>query len=372
MMLQVVAFIPTDEFPHLTHLALLDINTSDCHIKIARLLSRCPNLESLVIWHSYIPHPPLDLPENFPHSLTLNRLHRVTLRLQLLLFRANIMDLYLSFFPQGDSTPEPTALQILDLNITDNMSTLSEMLLRITKAEASHLSLALRPYEESHFMYLSITAAGPKGTLHVSTESFHGMSVQPQAESDASPKTFLSTILRNYAHLRVVREVWVTATPPPPDRPPLHDAMDHFRSTIAALPALETIVLTVTTIGSQLEVDLGLCPSAHDPGFASPNLKTLRIVHGNGMTGKRPVEKIRLTSLLDQIGTGAYGYFENVLLEMTRRLVVDGEDLARLRARFSRVTFQYFDSMPTMSLPDYCTEPYAGPGGSSTWHGSLW
>ena len=141
-------------------------------------------------------------------------------------------------------------------------------------------------------------------------------------------------------------------------------------------------MVAVAVIGTgaevDLEVDLGLLPGAHDPGFASPHLKTLRInvEHENGARttrkGEKSVEKIRLTKLLDQIGTVAYGYLEDVLLQVTRPLEVDEEDLARLEACFRRVAFQRIDSVPDMPLPEYCTEPHAGPGGSSTLYGSLW
>ena len=150
---------------------------------------------------------------------------------------------------------------------------------------------------------------------------------------------------------------------------------------VAALPALETAVVVVASpvrAGDQLdlEVDLGLLPSAHDPGFASSNLKTLRInvmyENSGARTGGELGQKMRLTKLLDQIWTGAYGYLENVLLQVTRPLEMDGEDLARLEACFGRVVFERVDDVhTTMPLPDYCKEPYAG-GGSGHWIGSLW
>ena len=81
---------------------------------------------------------------------------------------------------------------------------------------------------------------------------------------------------------------------------------------------------------------------------------------------------MRLTKLLDQIGTGAYGYFENVLLQVTQPLEMDEEDVAQLEACFRRVVFEHVDNVHTaMPLPEYCKEPYAG-GGSGQWIGSLW
>ncbi|KAM5542244.1 hypothetical protein V8D89_004117 [Ganoderma adspersum] len=375
MMLEDVSFIPKNAFPHLTHLTLSDIHTPGCHTKIANLLSRCPNLESLVICFPYVSDMPPDLPEGLPPSLNLNRLRRVTLELPQ--FCDPIMDFYLSLFPLDGPACQPTAFQILELAEMDDAAALGQMLSRVTKAEASHLSLALHPRPGGRDqMYLNVSAAGPKGTFHAATESFLGVDVEPRREElDASPQRFplLDAILCGCVHLRAVREVWVTSVPPRTGKRLSRGATEHFRSTIAALPALETVVVVVAAVGAQLDVDLGLLPSVRDPGFASPNLKTLRIVHGSGAhTGRGPVEKVRLTKLLDQLGTGAYGYFENVVLQMTRRLAVNGKDLARLEAHFGRVTFQHIHSMPTMPLPEYCTEPCAGPGGSSVWHGSLW
>ncbi|KAI1784702.1 hypothetical protein LXA43DRAFT_1041239 [Ganoderma leucocontextum] len=373
MTLQSVTFVPTNTFPHLTHLALSKVDTPECHMEIAGLLSRCPNLEGLAIRYPLMDLD-MDLPERHPHPLPLNRLRRVTL--QLPQFCDPVMEFYLSLFPLDHWVLPPTALQILELNIKDNASQqLGEMLVRVAKAEASHLALSLHPHPKNYRKHLTITAAGPTGTFHVSTESFRGVDVDAERREglDVSPEPFLDSILCDCVHLRAVREVWVTGMPPQAGRRPYRDATEHFKSTIAALPALETIVFVVTAVGPQLEVDLCLCPSAHDPGFASSNLKTLRIVYGSDThAGRGSVEKIRLRKLLDQVGTGAYGYFENVLLQMTRRLVVYGKDFARLKARFPTVTFQHIDSIPTMPLPEYCTEPYAGPGGSSTWHGSLW
>ncbi|KAM5542225.1 hypothetical protein V8D89_004098 [Ganoderma adspersum] len=389
MMLKDVSFIPRNAFPHLTHLSLSGIHTPDCHhyapqgrtvhANIANLLSRCPNLESLAICSPSHSGPPPNLPASFPPPLSLNRLRRITLELPR--FRNPITDFYLSLFPLDGPACQPTAFQILELAEMDDAPALGQMLSRVTKAEASHLSLSLHPHPRGrHWKYLSVSAAGPKGTFHACTESFWGMDVEPREELCVSPKPFLDAIVCGCAHLRAVREVWVTSVHPRTARRLYRDATEHFKAAIAALPALETAVVVVAVVGaelSDLEVGLGLLPSVHDPGFASPNLKTLRIniVHGNGTRtgkGKKSVEKIRLTKLLDEIGTGAYGHFENVLLQVMRPLEVDEEDLARLEACFRRVAFQRIHSMPTMPLPEYCKEPYAGPGGSSEWIGSLW
>ena len=385
MMLKDVAFIPQNTFPHLTHLCLSDIDTPNCHTDIATLLSRCPNLESLAIcFPEYRSDTPPIPPGRLPPPLSLDRLRRVTLELPQSRNRVILMNFYLSLFPMDSPIHQPVALQILQLGVTDNVSALGPMLHRVTKAEATHLSLSLRTHPRGRpWEHLSVSAAGPKGTFHACTENFRGEETEPRRRLDVPPQPFVDAVLRGCTHLHDVREVWVTSVHPPGTaRRFYRDTAEHFKAAIAALPALETaVVVAVTVIGTgaevDLEVDLGLLPGAHDPGFASPHLKTLRInvAHENGpRTGKRKksVEKIRLTKLLDQIGTGAYGYLENVLLQVTRPLEVDEEDLARLEACFRRVAFQRIDSVPDMPLPEYCTEPHASPGGSSTLYGSLW
>ena len=371
MMLHDVTFVPRNAFPHLTHLSLSGIYTPHCHTDTAALLSRCPNLESLDICCTNLEDTPLNLPAGCL-PLSLNRLRRVTLYLPQ--FCDPVTDFYLSLFPLDDPALQPAAFQILEVSAMDNVPALGQMLRRVTKAEASHLSLALNAYPiyKTHQLF-SISAAGPRGTFHISTESFRSVKCDPREVLNVSARPFLDALLCGGTHLRAVREVWVTSADPRTEERLYRDATECFQSTIAALPALETVVLVVAVVGADLEVDLGVLPSAHDPGFASANLKTLRIVHGsNSHAGEESVEKVRLTKLLDQVGTGAYGYFENVMMQMTRPLEVDEEDLARLEARFRKVTFQRIHSMPTMPLPEYCTEPYAGPGGSSTWNGSLW
>ena len=261
------------------------------------------------------------------------------------------------------------------------------MLYRVTNAEATHLSLALRPHPRGRgrpWEYLSVSATGPKGTFHACTQAFRGEDAEPHHVLDVSPKPFLDAVLCSCcAYLRAaVREVWVTSVDPQTARLLSREVTAHFKAVIAALPVLETAVVVVgpgvVCAGDELhlEVDLGVLPSAHDPGLESPNLKTLRIVHKNFgascNTGEELGQKMRLTKLLDQIGTGAYGYFENVLLQVTQPLEMDEEDVAQLEACFRRVVFERVDNVHTaMPLPEYCKEPYAG-GGSGQWIGSLW
>ena len=289
MMLRTVSFIPSNAFPRLTHLSLSDIRTGNCHTDIANLLSRCPNLESLAICFPPHLHMPPNAQENLPPSLSLNCLRRITL--QPPRFHNPITDFYLSLLPLATDSPtrQPAALQILQLVVADSVSALAPMLYRVTNAEATHLSLALRPHPRGRpWEYLSVSATGPKGTFHACTQAFRGEDAEPHHVLDVFPKPFLDAILcRCCAHLRAaVREVWITSVDPRTARLLSSEVTEHFKAVIAALPALETVVVVVgpgvVSDGElDLEVDLGVLPSAHDPGFESSNLKTLRIVHEN-------------------------------------------------------------------------------------------
>ncbi|EJF58771.1 hypothetical protein DICSQDRAFT_162733 [Dichomitus squalens LYAD-421 SS1] len=219
-------------------------------------------------------------------------------------------------------------------------------------------------------MYLSITAVGPQGAFHISSEPFRDE--HRSGDWDLFYGSFLNNILCNSIHLSAVREVWISGKHPEAGR------QDHitakFKSTIAALPALETIVFVMTTISCSPPQgpNLTLCPSALDAGFAPRKLKTLRVVYGNAAYRGRIVEALSLKRLLQHMDTGFYGYFETLILQMEPWLVVSRVDLQRLKGHFATVKYRHVERVPTMPVPDFCVEPYAGPGGSSSWLGSLW
>ena len=161
--------------------------------------------------------------------------------------------------------------------MADSVSALAPMLYRVTNAEATHLSLALRPHLRGRpWEYLSVSATGPKGTFHACTEAFRGEDAEPHHVLDVSPKPFLDAILCSCcAHLcAAVREVWVTRVNPQTARLLSREVTAHFKAVIAALLALETAVVVVASpvrAGDELdlEVDLGVLPSAR-PGPRVP------------------------------------------------------------------------------------------------------
>ena len=369
MSLWSVSFVPSSTFPNLTHLALSDVYTRECHLETGNLLLRCPNLESLTVDY---PHTSQDIaiPPRRHQPLTLDRLQRVTLKLPS--FCGPVMEYYISLLPLStQSTQVPMALQIHHREIEDLSVHFGTLLLHATKATASHLSLAMsHGSERDDILHFVITAAGPQGAFHIASEAFRDEHCA--GDWDLLHGSFLNDVLCNGMHLPAVRELWISGKHPHMGNQKHITAK--FKSTIAALPALETIVfvVTTTTCTPPEGPNLALCPSVLDAGFASHKLKTLRVVYGNATHRGLVVETLSLRRLLQHVETGVYGYFETLILQMEPWLVVSRVDLQRLRGHFATVKYRHIERMPTMPVPDFCVEPYAGPGGSATWTGSLW
>ncbi|KAI1784701.1 hypothetical protein LXA43DRAFT_901124 [Ganoderma leucocontextum] len=226
-------------------------------------------------------------------------------------------------------------------------------------------------HSNSDQVLFAISAAGPQGTFHVTSTPFYDGRFS--GDWDVLHGSFVNSVLDGGVHLAAVREVWITGRHPETDR---HEHIAAaFRTTIAALPSLETIVFVVPTVPGIRPAgpNLGLCPNALDRrGFVPPKLRTLRVVYGDDVPKGGIVDQLNLGRLLAQVEPGAYGYFDTLLLAMKPWLVVSRADLQRLKGRFATVKYRHVDRMPTMPVPDYCVEPYAGPGGSSSWLGSLW
>ncbi len=373
MALQSVTFLPQSTFPHLTHLALGDIYLRNHHNITADLLSHCPNLESLAINCTHVDRPPI-VPEPLSQPLALHHLRRVAL--QLPEFLGILARFYFSLFRPINPCPGnlPMALQILNYHFEDPSLHLGTLLVQATMGAASHLSLSMAPVpSRSSFdhAFFAISAAGPQGTFHVTSTPFHDD--RRERGWDAHHGSFVNSVLDGGVHLAAVREVWITGKHLDTERHAHITAA--FRTTIAALPALETVVLVVPTeSGVQLAgPNLAVCPNALDHcGLLSPRLRTLRVVYGNDVNRGPLVDHLDLGRLLVQLETGAYGYFDTLLLDTKPSLAVSPADLQRLAGRFATFEHRYVDRMPTMPLPGYCVEPYAGLGGSCTWMGSLW
>ena len=225
-----------------------------------------------------------------------------------------------------------------------------------------------------HQVFLAVSATGPQGTFHVTSNPFYD---NPHSEGgwDAHRGSFVNSVLGGGIHLAAVREVWVMGKHPESVRHPHITAA--YRTTIAALPALEIIVFVVPTEPGirPTEANLCVCPNTlHCCGPLSPKLRTLRVVYGNHANSGLLVDldQLDLGSLPAQLETGAYGYFDTLLLDTKTPLFVDPADLQRLIGRFATFEYRHVDRMPTMPLPDYCMEPYGGPGGSRSRPGSLW
>nr|VWO99537.1 Cytochrome P450 monooxygenase CYP52X1 [Ganoderma boninense] len=229
-------------------------------------------------------------------------------------------------------------------------------------------------FSSTRQMLVTISATGPQGTFHLATLPFCVPNdLMARAGWDSTYGTFLGSILNDSPCFSAVREVWISGV-----HPETHDHTQiaaAFTGAIAGLQALETIVLVEPPRGySRATPTLCLCPDAHGSVPLPPNLRTLRLVyaHGAGWTRVGITNCLGVDRLLAELETGAYGYFETLVLEMRRWLDVSPEDIVRLRGHFATVECRYVDEPPTMPLPNYSMEPYGGPGGTSSLLGSLW
>ncbi|KAI0735928.1 hypothetical protein C8Q76DRAFT_713760 [Earliella scabrosa] len=150
-----------------------------------------------------------------------------------------------------------------------------------------------------------------------------------------------------------------------------------------ALPSLQTIVMVTVNSPSQgmpHVPDLYPLPNiVENPTFDYSHLKTLRLVHciapNRQVTEKEDVaalqhwspKKLKLSRILGQLASGAYCYFEEFVLQTTPHFELDPAEVALLSEYFATVSVEQIAEPPQMPLPDYCTAPDDGPGGSCTW-----
>ena len=386
LVLQSVTYLPQNRFPNLTHLALEGVCEHERHATTAHFLSRCPNLENIAINYADNDEA-MSVPPPLSQPLALNRLQRISLQLPNILDKLG--EFYLSLFPIRTGQTLPIALQVLNHHWYDMHHDVEALLKDATGGAASHLSFSMSPLPDRsslNILFFAITAAGPQGTFHIATVPFYDYdSSLPGPDWDFNQSATLKSILGRGLCLPAVRELWISGVHPEVDRH-THIAAA-FKTAIAGLSALETIVLVEPVQGYPPSGStLGLCPDALDAGAGGseprsappPNLRTLRLVYGDGGTHwlrdwDGDVNELDLGRLLAELETGAYAYFDTLVLEMRPWLDVGSEDLQRLKGHFATVERRYYvDRTPTMPLPDYCVEPHGGSGGTRSWLGSLW
>ncbi|KAI0693759.1 hypothetical protein C8T65DRAFT_62611 [Cerioporus squamosus] len=351
-----VPLLPSSPLPQLTHVALCDIEMRDLHIAIANLLACCPSLESLVLSElddGSVPEPqPLRIPMERLRRLTIHELTEAAVRF------------YLALLP---ITSSQSATQLLGNG--PSASVVSRWLSdRASQPESTLAFTHMLPRWSSDWHYVALTVTSPDQVVHVLEE-------KTVISNGHDLWNWCAQIVTHSTALLGVREVWVTNVSRMRD-----DKFATLQSTIASLPALETLVLKDnrhaghTTLSSP---DLSMCPSALDPSFHSDRLKTLRVIYGlspeSSSTHSYVLYALSLADMFAQLRTGAYDYFEHLVVQLVRQLVINEADLSELREHFTTVQVQYVDGLPDLPLPAFCNESRAGPYGSrAQWVGALW
>ncbi|RPD73952.1 hypothetical protein L226DRAFT_560987, partial [Lentinus tigrinus ALCF2SS1-7] len=305
--LRKVCFLPRNHFPFLTHLALIDVRLPRFDKTFLAFLSRCPNLESLVLDHSQesiMERPVSTMRLHLPH------LQRVTLE------RPDKDGLYLMSIPHNRCM----ALQLLSPNVKSDVARLilpkfspDPHTLRIVHLEPPRVYKEISDPGSWRSLYgewssASLTSVGPTGTFHVRCTS--------PSEIEGPHYEAQRAMLEDKSALASVRTLWLVgmqATRPikDTDTPTMtipwaefrlvgymsfvHRVAIAMRDLIVGLSALETLVYILP---HTLEPNLWILPNTTHRLFASRCLKTLKLVicHGIGLrtseTVKRPELKL--------------------------------------------------------------------------------
>lgn len=337
--------------PNLTHISLSRLNITRCHVKVAKVLTSCPNLVNIILDRlgNWTP------PRNQQPQATLSRLRRVTLHEM----TTQVNRFYLLVF---GCERDGIAVQVLSREVLLQRFPVQDILPRYIRGGPSLLaiiahwhpsSIRLPPHIADRHL-LSVTAVGPHSTFRISR--------QPKVLGE-----HLHRILTNKESLRHLREVWlvdISSSNPP-------RMAENVAAALASLTTLETVVVVYDHVCSrEPRMNMRMLPKLSDPNFASAKLKTLCLVHGHG-SAPRPHDggKICLSKMLQQLAFRQYEYFETLILRTTPHLTVDEEDLEELHRYFPVVRYEHISRLPDLPLPEYCIEP-ATP--HPTFEASMW
>ncbi|KAI0762387.1 hypothetical protein C8Q74DRAFT_147390 [Fomes fomentarius] len=347
----------------LTHLVLCDIRVTRLHERVAALMAASPLLENIVLSSLELPglenHPLPDI----PHPPKLSRLRRVYFRnLKYKLFR-----FFLNTTRCGAIN---SALQVIhDSDSPDDYpSTDFDTLLSKWYNPIHMIELSVVPANgESHQFTLTATTA--KRAIRLSFKKF------AQTSHYSEPAVWFERILTaNLSALRTVRELWISAAFVA-QTDWLTQCCVNAGAVFNALPNVHTVVLV--TIDSRAHApDLSPLPIvAGSSSFDFSHLKTLRLVQCIApnrrrldiYAAKQERQMLKLGLMLEQLASGMYCYFEELVLQMTPHFETDPSEVARLGDYFPYVWVEQIAEAPRMPLPECCVSPDDGPGGSCTW-----
>ncbi|KAI0741809.1 hypothetical protein C8Q80DRAFT_1274171 [Daedaleopsis nitida] len=369
--------LPKCHFSHLTHLAICGFGMREVYSSIVHVLTRTPKLQSLVL--SRLDQLVGDLHYNTP--LPLPALRRVVLDS---LHPPAMLSNFISILPRH---PQGYSLQILGIT---------------PLAQQNHIHQHLGPpltqfiqQIETVYIGAGTRKEGTHGAI-VDTSSIAGMTASTlvhlgtylirnhRHHSIADSLEWMSGILSDHALRLSVHDVWIGSIPA---SEAFHAFYAPVRDFIAALPALETVTIFVDRSKWPVEEpSVRFLPRADSDGrdtrfrSSASKLKTVRIVHGYDSAAARQKyvddraygkllvphapTRLRLSALLREMETGAFGYLDHLVLRVASFFEIDEGELDRLRTHFSTVRVEHMDTPRAMMfpLPDCAVEPESFPG----------
>ena len=355
--LRLVTALPQCDFPILTHLALGDVNVS--HASIVGQLSRCPQLQSLVIRNIRQRSSPSE-PQLYP-DLSLPHLRRVVLK-----------DLHYNFLPfclqKIPKRSHSYSLQVIGVVRNPQLCDAGAILHNYSAALPQTIRIGLaRLSPESSFYTLSVTSLNAQSLVRV------GTTTRPSGYSASEGPEWLGRTLQDKTALRSVTEIWLVNLPLDASRNGWKDTFDDpLHSIIAALPALKMVSIVYDYLHHDTMPDLRLLPDGREPSFDSPHLKTVQIVYGydredehrraiearqyEELLKPRETTQLTLARLVEQLQTGAFNYLDRLVLRVPSHLILAVSELVKLRESVPQVDVQYGDAEPDMPIPEYARE----------------
>lgn len=378
-----VCFLPENHLDSLTHLALLDVHIPRTHSHLIKVLTRCPNLESLVL---------SNINESLPSDLTrrpkihLPSLRRITLRK----LGTRPLSFYLECLPRIPRR----AYQLLDYSF-DNV--LNRTFIPKYSPNPRTIRFTYHPqppqgqrddFYSGKNSVASMTCLGSDGALHA---------VHPVSHPFSSVHDMLRDILGDRPSVASVREAWLVGFHPTkaipdgvgagnPNAPQWRSLRSpeseghHFsvaiRETVTSLPSLDTLV---HVFRRTLEPNLFILPNAQSPAFVSRDLKTLRLVVCHGLPpydsdSERhadvlaPRPTLSLAKVREGLASEQYAYLDTLVVQIAAHVVVDDFEILEVSKYVPTVKIERIAAVPELALPAFCREPAAG----STWLGALW
>lgn len=358
--------------PTLTHLVLSRIHVRLlCH-RVTELIAFSPLLENLVLSRLVTEQETELVVVNPPPLLHLRRIYFHDLCFADLRF----------FLKVTARTAGEAAVQVVNDDVNCSQYNLPLIFKRRMPEGAEALQLSATSSAGSQLHQFAITATNSTHAVRVGTRSDH-IYVPRLCE----PGIWFEPFLADTRIMSSVRELWLFGAY-------LNHAdwLTYFgvspKLVFGALPNLQSIVIVTVNSSEQSTLhppDLYPLPDiVEDPSVDRSQLKKLRLVHcvapdrqmDDSLIGDEVIEidtkRLKLSRMLDQLASGGYSYFKELVLQITPDVGLDPVEEERLLEYFETVTIEEIFGPPQMPLPRCCVDEDDGPGGSCTWTAPLY